>query len=32
MGQHIEAMTSSFAIRYAIKTKKAAENQLLFCL
>jgi hypothetical protein len=30
MGQHIEAMTSSFAIRYAIKTKKAAENQLLF--
>ena len=25
----MEAMTSSFAIRYAIK-KKAAENQLLF--
>ena len=30
MGQHIEAIPSSFAIRYAIKTKKAAENQLLF--
>ena len=30
MGQHIEAMPSSLTIRYAIKTKKAAENQLLF--
>ena len=30
MGQHIEAMPSSLTIRYAIKTKKAADFQLLF--
>jgi hypothetical protein len=30
MGQHIETMPSSLTIRYATKTKKAAENQLLF--